>query len=204
MKLLRKSQLLQLVEKEPLNKLLREPIIDYARTIDSKQKEYYNALYFVKNLKDEDYCGIGLNEKANFYLYDFKTNTYYWFVTASDAIKYANSFVKNGLPFNADAFVKERAFVDLFNTNNMNKFQGFYLVKSHSIEIFSVDVIKDIKEGKKVRCIEKNIIFTSVQDAADWLVSIGKAKNKITAIRSLERNISGNSIKSYGMKWERI
>jgi len=206
MELLRKKQLLTLNDENPTSLLFRESITDYARALGSEDHEFYSSLNFLREVDDSLFVGVGAKkeeletiENANFFLYEIETQNFYWFHTASDAVKFIQKSNNSLLPPDADAFSLEADFLSLFRRYNLLRFQKFYWIQKSSFEVFDAE---DVVSNPRFYCVTKNITFQTIDEAAHWLVSINKAKSFTTALKALKRHFEQGTKSCYGMSWE--
>lgn len=81
---------------------------------------------------------------------------------------------------------------------------GYAWCKVNEYQDFNLKEHLDNKKIK-IRCVEKNLIFNSLIEAAKWLVNNGfsTAKSATTTAKSLSNGIKKNIV-SFGFHWERI
>ena len=65
-------------------------------------------------------------------------------------------------------------------------------------DIYEID---SLAEGNRIYCKTREIEFSSIEDAAGWLVNSGLAKEKIVALRQLTKHLEGKTAYCYGLKF---
>ena len=181
-------------EKTAVGALFIRQVMNYLDTLNiTCTKE--NAIDLLHNINDNNYCGVGIvPEHANFIMY--KQNVeFYWFVNPYDAIMFVN--YQNNIKKDCalEGYPQSSGWSTYFDRYRGHCERGYWWLYKDDVEY--LDEI--ISAPKKIWCESRRLEFLSVEDAARWLVQIGKAANMATATRQLTKNLSGQTGSCYGL-----
>lgn len=170
-----------------------------------KAKQYgqqFNVvdLHLINDLK---YCGSTEDRElvvmGRYYLYDAVDNVAYWFYTLEDAIMFGNSYMSSN-DRSIDVGACDREYLESFFEDRRRKqFNGLYWLTAEDF----LDIDSILTMPPLIICMEENKTFFSEEEAAEWLVEIGKAATLKNAMRQLTKCLSGETQRCYGYSWRR-
>lgn len=164
-------------------KFWETPTIDYANRLGCNDNSFYECWNFLNKIKDENYSGFGFDPKGKYYTYSKETDELLWFADYKDALIEAG--------FQAEVLSQE-----IFMKYRRRKKYDKYLLLPD--DIYEID---SLAEGNRIYCKTREIEFSSIEDAAGWLVNSGLAKEKIVALRQLTKHLEGKTAYCYGLKF---
>lgn len=181
-------------EKTAVGPLFTKQVINYLNTLGI-QCDSTNALTFLQILLDHRYCGFGeVPEHANFIMYKEGEGAY-WFTNPYDAIMFVNHTKGITKDCALEGYPQRSGWSTYFDRYRGHCEKGFWWL--YKDDLAFLDEI--IKAPKKIWCESRRIEFLSVDDAAQWLVQIGKAANLATALKQLTKHLAGQTNSCYGM-----
>lgn len=165
-------------------------IKEYLKDFNIIPEDIYSGIKFLQELDDDEIAGIGINDKAVYYLMEKNTSLLYWFISERDAVTFARS---------KDEY--ESGVV-------MNEYINFYtLHKKCYLEFWwllpeDLDKIEEIKlQKKQIICVDNDLIFDSIDEILTWFKKNAIAKDLNVARRQLIKHLNGETNTCYKMKF---
>lgn len=181
-------------EQTAVGPLFIRQVMNYLNTLDILCNEE-NAIALLHNIKDNNYCGVAsIPSHANFIMYK-QNEEFYWFVNPYDAIMFVNKINNIQKDCALEGYPQSSGWSTYFDRYRGHYERGFWWLYKDDIPYLN----EIISAPKKIWCETRRLEFLSIEDAARWLVQIGKAANMATATRQLTKNLSGQTGACYGL-----
>lgn len=158
-------------------------VYDYLESLGFYNYDFYEGVKLLRSLNDNIYCGTGINEAAQYYVYN-NINGFIWFRSYYDAMIFLGI---------------ENAADNIFNLYHQHWYNEWLCLLPEDLP----HLREYLEHRNGVFCETKGFGFESVDSAARWLVDSGCASNINNAKKQLEKHLDGQTSLCYKMKFVR-
>lgn len=200
MKLYHKAELVRSATKYVGSAFWEEVLTKYAKDLGCEEgNDYYNCLFYLSSLKDSDYCGEGIDPRANYYIYKRDSRQLFWFYLSSDAVAWVN--VENG--YDPSYYPRDGSEKGYSWTRYFDEYRGYYKNGYYWLHAEDIDKLDSVLDQKPlVHCIDNGMTFPDRATCAGWLYNSGRAVSLDNAKKTLDKHLSGKTATCYKLRFE--